>query len=85
MASKYTAFLHTTGVWVSDSLELERLTGTEMITPVFAGAITGGLMKSARGPRAAALEACIGTVLSTAYWTGGGWVYNVVFGKGGRY
>lgn len=78
-------FLHTSSVYIADNLELDQLVGTTAVTPIFAGAITGSIYKAPRGPRAAALAGGIGAVLSTAYWFGGGWVYNVILGKSGRY
>jgi hypothetical protein len=78
-------FLHTSCVYISDSLELDRLAGSAIVTPIFSGAVTGSLYMASRGPRAAALAGGIGAALSTAYSIGGGWVYNVMLGKSGRY
>jgi hypothetical protein len=36
-------FYHTTFVWVSDQLELEKITGLRIVTPAFAGFMTGTL------------------------------------------
>lgn len=79
------AFMHTTGIWAADQLELDNLTGTSIATPLFAGVTTGALYKSTRGPRAAALAAVIGGTVSCAYWFGGSYLYNVVLGRSGRY
>ena len=68
-----------------DMLELEHLTGSALATPIFAGFTTGGLFTVKRGPRGAVLAGAIGAGLSSAYCIGGGYVYNVLIGKGGRF
>ena len=85
ISSYVTAFYHTTAVWVADELKLEEITGSQVVTPVFAGFVTGGLYKGTAGPRGAALAAIIGTGVSCAYWFGGSFVYNTVFHRGGRF
>ena len=79
------AFLHTGAVEISDTLELEKITGLEAITPIFAGLVTGGIYKCTRGPRAAALAGVIGAGASTIYWYGTSFVSDIVLGRGGRY
>jgi len=81
----YVAFMHTTGVWAADQLELDKHTGTVLATPLFAGVTTGVLYKSTRGPRAAALAGVIGGAVSCIYWFGGSYLHNVVLGRSGRY
>lgn len=77
--------MHTTGVWLADNLEIEHHTGQPIATPLFAGFLTGGLYKSMRGPRAAALASVIGAGASCVYWYGSSYVSNLLLGKGGKY
>lgn len=77
--------MHTTSVWLADTLELERLTGTEAATPVFSGLLTGVVYKSTRGPRAMALAGTIGIGVSCTYWYAGSYLYNVVLGRNGKF
>jgi hypothetical protein len=81
----YLAFMHTSSVWVADNLEIEKQTGQALATPIFAGVVTGGLYKSMRGVRAAALASVIGAGLSCAYWYGSNYTYDVLLGKKGKY
>jgi hypothetical protein len=82
---KQTAFMHTCGVGLADYLEVENISGQSWATPVFAGALTGGVYKSTRGPRAATLAAVVGAVASTVYWYGGTYFNDVLLGKSGRF
>mmetsp|Transcript_8286 Transcript_8286/g.12354 ORF Transcript_8286/g.12354 Transcript_8286/m.12354 type:complete len:192 (+) Transcript_8286:5-580(+) len=79
------AFLHTAFVGLADAIEIERLTGQTVSTPIFAGFLTGGLYKSGRGPRAAALASVIGASASTVYWYTSSYVSNVLLGRKGRF
>eukprot|EP01038_Epipyxis_sp_PR26KG_P010036 gene10036-13493_t len=79
------AFLHTGSVWIADTLEFEKHSGTTVSTPIFSGAVTGGMFSIPRGYRAAALASVIGSGVSCAYWYGSSYVYNVMLGKSGRY
>lgn len=79
------AFGHTAGVHAANYIELDRLTGLDVSTPLFAGLVTGVVYKSTRGPRAAALAGVIGMAASTAYWYGSSFVIDTVLGRGGRF
>lgn len=79
------AFGHTAGVHAANYIELDRLTGLDVSTPLFAGLVTGVVYKSTRGPRAAALAGVIGMAASTAYWYGSSFVMDNLLGRGGRF
>ena len=78
-------FMHTASVGIADQLQIEKVTGTSISTPIFAGVLTGGLYKSTRGPRAAALAAVIGGTVSTVYWYGGTYFYSIILGRNGKF
>jgi import inner membrane translocase subunit TIM23 len=80
------AFVHTLASWGVDKLDLDTYTGdTTWTTPIISGFITGSFYKSTASPRAALLAGVIGSGVSAAYSVGGGFVYNELFRKGGRY
>jgi hypothetical protein len=64
---------------------VEKYLDSQLTVPVLSGAITGGLYKSTRGPRAAALAAAIGGAASCTYWFGSAFLSNKVLGRGGRF
>ncbi len=78
-------FVHTSSEWVADTIEIERWTGLDASTPIFSGLVTGGIYKSFRGPRAAALAAVIGATISTGYWYGSSFFFDKILNKGGKY
>jgi hypothetical protein len=80
------ACMHTAASYSIDELNLDRYTGdTTYTTPVLAGFLTGAFYKSTISPRAALLAGVIGAGVSTIYGVGGGYLYNNVFRRGGRY
>ena len=80
------ACIHTGASYCIDELNLDRYTGdTTYTTPALAGFITGAFYKSTISPRAALLAGVIGSGVSTVYGVGGGYLYNIVFRRGGRY
>lgn len=70
---------------MADTVDLEKMSGTALVTPVFAGMLTGGVYKASKGPRAAALASVIGGAISTVYWYSTSYVSDVILGRGGRY
>ena len=67
-------------------MEIERISGGHgIVTPFFAGFMTGAFYKSTSGPRGAALAAVFGAVGSCAYWYGTSYFYDVVLGRRGRF
>jgi len=85
------AFMHTLGVAFADYLELEKRTNLAVVTPLFAGALTGAiytgpsLMKGASGIRPFTVATITGGALSCAYWYGTTYLNDVVFRKRGRF
>ncbi len=70
---------------MADEAGLEDKLGFSASTPIFAGMVTGALVASSRGPRAAALAGVLGSVVSCSYWFGESFVQNIVLGKNGRF
>ncbi len=77
--------MHTLSVAGADYLELEKKIDHPVVTPIFAGLVTGGIYKSTKGPRAAALAAVIGAGASVAYWFGSNFVSDVLLRRKGRF
>ncbi|KAJ1429013.1 hypothetical protein B484DRAFT_449594 [Ochromonadaceae sp. CCMP2298] len=77
-------FMHTASVALLDLAEAEKYIDHYLTVPVLSGVITGGLYKSTKGPRAAALAAVIGAGASCTYFVGGS-VVNKVLGRGGKF
>lgn len=76
--------MHTCAVELADMAELDSRTGVPELTQFVAGAVTGGVFFSSRGPRAATLAAFLGGGASLAYsWAGH--EFERLSGKGGRF
>lgn len=77
--------MHTLGVSLADYLELERRINLPVVTPLFAGIMTGAIYKSTKGPRAIGVAAVAGGAISCVYWYGNMFINDVVFKKGGKF
>ena len=76
--------MHTCAVELADMAELDSRTGIPELSQVVAGAATGGLFFSSKGPRAATLAAFLGGGASLAYsWAGN--EFERLTGQGGRF
>ena len=83
-------FIHTAVVGGSDEIKLEDYASKigigEYITPLLAGAVTGGIF-TMNNPsvRAKGLAVVIGSGVSMAYWYGLAFVSDSVSSKGGKF
>lgn len=76
--------MHTCAIELADMAELDSRTGVPEITHFLAGAVTGGVFFSSRGPRAATLAAVLAGGASVAYSFAGN-EFERLTGKGGRF